>query len=51
MVIHDGADEQAPRRFVDPDELVEAFGADPVRMALLCAAQPRKSLNWSDEAR
>jgi leucyl-tRNA synthetase len=35
---------------VDPDELVESFGADTVRMAVLWAARPQKSLNWSDSA-
>jgi leucyl-tRNA synthetase len=35
---------------VDPDELVERFGADTVRLAVLWAARPQKSLNWSDSA-
>jgi leucyl-tRNA synthetase len=35
---------------VDPDELVASFGADTVRMAVLWAARPQKSLNWSDSA-
>jgi leucyl-tRNA synthetase len=35
---------------VDPDGLVETFGADTVRMAVLWAARPQKSLNWSDSA-
>jgi leucyl-tRNA synthetase len=35
---------------VDPDELVERFGADTVRLALLYAARPQRSLNWSDSA-
>jgi leucyl-tRNA synthetase len=35
---------------VDPDELVESFGADTVRLAVLWAARPQKSLNWSDSA-
>jgi leucyl-tRNA synthetase len=35
---------------VDPDELVETFGADTVRLAVLWAARPQKSLNWSDSA-
>jgi leucyl-tRNA synthetase len=35
---------------VDPDELVGQFGADTVRVALLWAAGPAKTLNWSDAA-
>ena len=35
---------------VDPDELVERFGADTVRLAILYAAGPAKTLNWSDGA-
>ena len=35
---------------VDPDELVERYGADTVRLAILYAAGPAKRLNWSDSA-
>jgi leucyl-tRNA synthetase len=35
---------------VDPDELVERYGADTVRLAVLYAARPQKSLNWDDSA-
>jgi leucyl-tRNA synthetase len=35
---------------VDPDELVGRYGADTVRLAVLYAARPQKSLNWSDSA-
>jgi leucyl-tRNA synthetase len=35
---------------VDPDELVAAHGADTVRLAVLYAAAPQRSLNWSDSA-
>jgi leucyl-tRNA synthetase len=35
---------------VDPDELVEQYGADTVRLAVLYAAGPAKTLNWSDGA-
>jgi leucyl-tRNA synthetase len=35
---------------VDPDELLAAHGADTVRLAVLYAAAPQRSLNWSDSA-
>ena len=35
---------------VDPDELVERYGADTVRLAVLYAAGPAKTLNWTDGA-
>ncbi|HWB69245.1 MAG TPA: class I tRNA ligase family protein, partial [Solirubrobacterales bacterium] len=35
---------------VDPDELVSRYGADTVRLAVLYAAGPAKTLNWSDGA-
>jgi leucyl-tRNA synthetase len=35
---------------VDPDELVGRYGADTVRLAVLYAARPQKSLNWDDSA-
>jgi leucyl-tRNA synthetase len=35
---------------VDPDALVEQYGADTVRLAILYAAGPAKTLNWSDSA-
>ncbi|MFT3865325.1 MAG: class I tRNA ligase family protein [Solirubrobacterales bacterium] len=35
---------------VDPDELVGEFGADTIRVAVLWAAGPAKTLNWSDAA-
>jgi leucyl-tRNA synthetase len=35
---------------VDPDELVERYGADTVRLAVLFAARPQKALNWDDSA-
>ncbi len=33
---------------VDPDELVDRYGADTVRFAVLYAAGPAKTLNWND---
>jgi leucyl-tRNA synthetase len=35
---------------VDPDALVEQCGADTVRLAVLYAAGPAKTLNWNDGA-
>jgi leucyl-tRNA synthetase len=35
---------------VDPDELVEQYGADTIRLAVLYAAGPAKTLNWNDGA-
>ncbi len=35
---------------VDPDALVSQYGADTVRLAVLYAAGPAKTLNWSDGA-
>jgi leucyl-tRNA synthetase len=35
---------------VDPDELVAEHGADTVRLAVLYAAAPQRSLNWSDSS-
>ncbi len=35
---------------VDPDELVAEHGADTIRLAVLYAAAPQRSLNWSDSA-
>ena len=51
MVIRDGRKmSKHLGNVVDPDELVESFGADTVRLAVLWAARPQKSLNWSDSA-
>lgn len=35
---------------VDPDDLVDRYGADTVRLAVLYAAGPAKTLNWNDGA-
>jgi leucyl-tRNA synthetase len=35
---------------IDPDELVQRYGADTLRLAVLYAARPQRSLNWSDSA-
>ena len=51
MVISDGRKmSKHLGNVVDPDELVQRYGADTVRMAVLFAARPQRSLNWSDSA-
>jgi leucyl-tRNA synthetase len=51
MVISDGRKmSKHLGNVVDPDELVASYGADTVRLAVLYAAKPQRSLNWSDSA-
>ena len=51
MVISDGRKmSKHLGNVVDPDALVERYGADTVRMAVLYAARPQKTLNWNDSA-
>ncbi len=51
MVISDGRKmSKHLGNVVDPDALVERYGADTVRLAVLYAARPQKTLNWSDSA-
>jgi len=51
MVIRDGRKmSKHLGNVVDPDELIGRFGADTVRLAVLYAARPQRSLNWSDSA-
>ena len=51
MVIRDGRKmSKHLGNVVDPDELVERYGADTVRMAALWAARPQRTLNWDDSA-
>jgi leucyl-tRNA synthetase len=51
MVIRDGRKmSKHLGNVVDPDELVERYGADTVRLATLYAARPQRTLNWSDSA-
>ncbi|HEY1687593.1 MAG TPA: class I tRNA ligase family protein [Solirubrobacteraceae bacterium] len=49
MVIRDGRKmSKHLGNVVDPDELVAEYGADTVRLAVLYAARPQRSLNWTD---
>jgi leucyl-tRNA synthetase len=51
MVISDGRKmSKHLGNVVDPDELVERFGADTLRLAVLYAAGPQRTLSWSDSA-
>lgn len=51
MVISDGRKmSKHLGNVVNPDELVAEHGADTVRLAVLYAAGPAKTLNWSDGA-
>ncbi len=50
MVIKDGAKmSKSKGNVVDPDYLVEKYGADTVRLFCLFAAPPEKDLEWSDK--
>jgi leucyl-tRNA synthetase len=50
MVIKDGAAMSKSRgNVVEPDYLVERYGADTARLFCLFAAPPEKDLDWSDE--
>jgi leucyl-tRNA synthetase len=51
MVISDGRKmSKHLGNVVDPDELVARFGADTLRLAVLYAASPQRTLNWSESA-
>jgi len=49
MVIKEGAKmSKSKGNIVDPDYLIETYGADTVRLFCLFAAPPEKDLEWSD---
>ncbi|MCH9003740.1 MAG: leucine--tRNA ligase [Proteobacteria bacterium] len=50
MVLKDGAKmSKAKGNTVDPQGLIEKYGADTVRLFMMFAAPPEQTLDWSDE--
>ncbi len=50
MVLKDGRKmSKSFGNVVDPDDMIEKYGADTVRLFLLFAAPPEKDLEWSDQ--
>ena len=50
MVIKDGAKmSKSKGNVVDPDAIIEKYGADTVRLFMLFTAPPHKQLEWSDK--
>jgi leucyl-tRNA synthetase len=51
MVLKDGSKmSKSKGNTVDPQELIEQYGADTVRLFIMFAAPPEQSLEWSDSA-
>lgn len=51
MVLKDGAKmSKSKGNVVDPEALIEQYGADTVRLFMMFAAPPEQSLEWSDTA-
>lgn len=51
MVLKDGAKmSKSKGNTVDPDSIIEKYGADTARLFILFAAPPQKELEWNDSA-
>jgi len=51
MVLKDGAKmSKSKGNTVDPQEMIDQYGADTVRVYMMFTAPPEQSLEWSDEA-
>ncbi|ASM34970.1 leucyl-tRNA synthetase [Campylobacter sputorum subsp. bubulus] len=51
MVLKDGAKmSKSKGNVVDPDDIIEKYGADTARLFILFAAPPVKELEWNDSA-
>ena len=51
MVLKDGAKmSKSKGNVVDPDKIVEKYGADTARLFMMFAAPPTKELEWNDSA-
>ncbi|EPU0093002.1 leucine--tRNA ligase [Campylobacter jejuni] len=51
MVLKDGVKmSKSKGNVVDPDEIIEKYGADTARLFILFAAPPAKELEWNDDA-
>jgi len=51
MVLKDGAKmSKSKGNTVDPDEIIQKYGADTARLFILFAAPPHKELEWNDSA-
>ncbi|WP_200763462.1 leucine--tRNA ligase [Nitrosophilus alvini] len=51
MVLKDGAKmSKSKGNVVDPDSIIEKYGADTARLFILFAAPPSKELEWNDSA-
>lgn len=51
MVLKDGAKmSKSKGNVIDPDDIIEKYGADTARLFILFAAPPAKELEWNDSA-